>query len=303
MKPICASERSRRISMRHVDQSSNGPDQESVYISQRRVSADKGAAPRPFAALHVDTLSATLPQLLPAPTLLSPRVRLQRKCTPAYRKEKRKQNSYGTASLTDNHYEVDSTRDRLHEVLLANQTPKRVVKHNKLKSHKSKGSHGSAAQVVAGSILIATDKLLNTRPFGKSKILLVKADKSSGFLGLIINKHVRWDALDELEEGLQMLTEAPLSFGGPLVQRGMILVALTRRAMEDQYPQVLPGIYYLDQSATYRTIGELKSGNQSITDYWFFLGYSSWGWEQLFDEIAERAWNISDDSMTHFAWP
>ncbi|XP_024031765.1 uncharacterized protein LOC21398092 [Morus notabilis] len=219
------------------------------------------------------------------------------------RKEKRKQNSYGTASLTDNHYEVDSTRDRLHEVLLANQTPKRVVKHNKLKSHKSKGSHGSASQVVAGSILIATDKLLNTEPFGKSKILLVKADKSSGFLGLIINKHVRWDALDELEEGLQMLTEAPLSFGGPLVQRGMILVALTRRAMEDQYPQVLPGIYYLDQSATYRTIGELKSGNQSITDYWFFLGYSSWGWEQLFDEIAERAWNISDDSMTHFAWP
>lgn len=219
------------------------------------------------------------------------------------RKDKRNQESYGTSSSSDISEEVDSTEDRYHEVLLTHLTPKRVVKNNELESRVSEGPCGAATRVVAGSILIATDELRNTEPFGKSKVLIVKADESAGFLGLIINKHVRWEALDELEEGLQILAEAPLSFGGPLVQHGMLLVALTRSSADGQYPQVLPGIYYLDQSATYRTIREFKSGNQSITDYWFFLGYSSWGWDQLFDEIAEGAWNISDDSTTYLSWP
>lgn len=155
---------------------------------------------------------------------------------------------------------------------------------------------------MAGSILIAT-KELSVEPFDKSKILIVKADQNGGFEGLIFNKNIRWDALDKLEEGLEILTEAPLSFGGPVMKYGMPLVALTKSVARDQYPEILPGIFFLNQSATIQEIEGLKSGNRSISDYWFFLGYSSWGWEQMFDEIAEGAWDVSDDSFTHFGWP
>ncbi|PON36695.1 Thioredoxin-like fold containing protein [Parasponia andersonii] len=218
------------------------------------------------------------------------------------KKDARNQISIGTASSSNFHVEA-AAKERFHEVLLTNQTRKKVAEHSKLTSQTSKGLHAAALQVVVGSILIATDKLDNAEPFGKSKILIVKANQSTGFQGLIINKYIRWDALNELEDRLQMLTEAPLCFGGPLILRGMPLVALTHRAREDQYPEVLPGVYYLDQLATYNKIVEFRSGNHSIADYWFFLGYSSWGWDQLFDEIAEGAWNTSNDCMTYFRWP
>lgn len=208
-------------------------------------------------------------------------------------------NSYKGSSST----EVPFAKERLHEVLLTEPTPKRVVTYNQIKTHVSEGSHEASLQVAARTILIATDKLLDVKPFGKSKVLIVKADQNTGFEGLIFNKHIGWDALNELEEGLEVLRESPLSFGGPLMQRGMPLVALTRRVAKDKCPEILPGICFLDQLATVHELEELKSGNRSIADYWFFLGYSSWGWEQLFDEIAEGAWDASDDSMTHFVWP
>jgi putative AlgH/UPF0301 family transcriptional regulator len=212
----------------------------------------------------------------------------------------RSRNLFKDASPTEIHDEIPDAEDKFHEVLLKDRTPKGVFKYNQIKSDTSKELHETAPHVVAGSVLIATEKLLSIQPFDKSVILIVKADQITGFQGLIINKHIRWDSLHELEEGLEMLKEAPLSFGGPIVEHGMPLVALTQRATKHRYPEVLPGVYFVDQVATIREIEEFKSDNRSIVDYWFFLGYSSWGWEQLFDEIAEGAWDVSDDAMGKF---
>jgi putative AlgH/UPF0301 family transcriptional regulator len=33
------------------------------------------------------------------------------------------------------------------------------------------------------------------------------------------------------------------------------------------------------------------------------LGFSSWGWEQLFDEIAQGAWNLSEHKKEPLDWP
>jgi putative AlgH/UPF0301 family transcriptional regulator len=176
------------------------------------------------------------------------------------------------------------------------------VEYGQTKSHTSKGLHDTVSQVAVGSILVATEKL-NTQPFDKSRILIVKSDQNTGFQGLIYNKHLRWDTLQELEEESKLLKEAPLSFGGPLVTRGMPLVALTRRAVGGQYPEVAPGTYFLGQSATLHEIEEVRSGNQCVSDYWFFLGFSSWGWEQLFDEIAQGAWNLSEHKKEPLDWP
>lgn len=218
-------------------------------------------------------------------------------------KKIRNQNLFKEASPTIIHEEAPAAKEKQHEVLLKNRNPKRAYKYNRIRSYTSSRSHEAAYHVVVGSILVATDKLLDAHPFDKSTILIVKADQATGFHGLIINKHINWESLNELAEGVDHLKEAPLSFGGPVVKRGKPLVALTRRVFKDQYPEVLPGVYFLDQSATVSEIEGLKSGNESVTEYWFFVGFSNWGWDQLFDEIAEGAWNITDDDMGQLDWP
>ncbi|XP_052204537.1 uncharacterized protein LOC127809628 isoform X3 [Diospyros lotus] len=217
--------------------------------------------------------------------------------------ERRKQNIYESALQSAVHKEAPLAKNKHHEVILKYRTPERVIKYNQIKPRRSYDLHGAAPQVIVGSLLIATDKLLNIHPFDKSTILIVKADQGTGFQGLITNKHISWDSLYELEEGLELLREARLSFGGPLLEHRNPLVALTRRTLKDHYPEVLPNIYFIDEWATVNEVEEIKLRNHSVIDYWFFLGYSSWGWDQLFNEIAAGAWNISVDNTERIDWP
>lgn len=159
-------------------------------------------------------------------------------------------------------------------------------------------------QLSVGTVLSATEKLLDVHPFEESKILLVKVDGRTGFRGLIINKHISWDSLEELGEGsFDFLKEATLSFGGPVMMRGMPLSALTHKFIEGQSLEILPNIYYMDQMNSPSLLEEIRGGNHSVSDFWFFLGYSSWGWEQLFNEIAQGAWNVSKGEFEHSEWP
>lgn len=217
-------------------------------------------------------------------------------------KEGRHQNLFEDPSPTIGNKEASVTKEGFHEVILKSETPKAAKRYSWSESHTSKG-YETVHSLMAGSILIATDKLLGVHPFQNSKVLIVKADQSVGFQGLIFNKHIRWDSVQELEKGLEFLKEAPLSFGGPLIKHRMPFVILTRQVTKSQYPEIVPGVYFLDQSATINEIEELKSGNHSIADYWFFLGFSSWGWDQLFHEIAQGAWTTGEDSTGHLDWP
>lgn len=158
-------------------------------------------------------------------------------------------------------------------------------------------------QLFPGSILTASDKLMDAHPFEQSKILILTVDQTTGFHGLIFNKHISWDSANEFVQGFEFLNKAPLSFGGPVVKRGMPLIALTRTFIEGRSVEVLPNVYFLDQSSVSVIIEEIKAGNRSLHDYWFFLGYSSWGWEQLFLEIAQGAWNVSQGSIEQLEWP
>ncbi|XP_047157124.1 uncharacterized protein LOC124827974 isoform X2 [Vigna umbellata] len=178
-----------------------------------------------------------------------------------------------------------------------------VVRPSPVSSPVTNGLHEALPHVVIGSVLISTEKLLGVHPFDGSKILIVAANEVTGFQGLILNKHIQWSLLPKLEEELEKLKEAPLSLGGPVMETGMPLLSLTRTLFGNHLPEILPGIYLLDQVTTIRKIEELKSTNEPVGDYWFFLGYSSWGWKQLYDEMAEGAWNLSEDATRHLNWP
>ncbi|XP_019262201.1 PREDICTED: uncharacterized protein LOC109240038 [Nicotiana attenuata] len=199
--------------------------------------------------------------------------------------------------------EAPPFKNLLHEIILQEGPPTLDVQFSKNRAPLS-SSAKTSPHVIVGSILVATEKLLNVHPFDGSKVLVVKVNQSTGFQGLIVNKHISWDTLDELEDNLQLLKEAPLSFGGPVMKRGMPLVSLSRKYIVNQSMEVLPNVYFLDHRATISIIEELRLGNQSIYDFWFFLGFSSWGWDQLFDEISEGAWIVRnhDEEQIDGAW-
>ncbi|KAL8535957.1 hypothetical protein ACS0TY_011559 [Phlomoides rotata] len=117
--------------------------------------------------------------------------------------------------------------------------------------------------------------LVDVHPFDESKILIVKSNEITGFRGLIINKHICWDSLEDLDQGFELLNEVPISFGGPVVMRGMSLAVLTHKSIEDQSDEILPNVYYIGPPATHSLLEEIRAS------------YSNWGWEQLFHEIAQ----------------
>jgi len=173
-------------------------------------------------------------------------------------------------------------------------------------SDKGSGSVGSDlpnhSDVVTGSILTATDKLGTAVPFDNSKVLIVSSDSHGGFHGLIINKRLSWGIFKNLDSSMEPIKYAPLFYGGPVVVQGYHLVSLSRVAWEG-YMQVIPGVYYGNIIATSRVVTWIKSGEQSVDDLWFFLGYSGWGYNQLLDELSEGAWLVSGKPIEHLDWP
>ncbi|KAG0486275.1 hypothetical protein HPP92_008370 [Vanilla planifolia] len=87
--------------------------------------------------------------------------------------------------------------------------------------------------IVTGSMLFATEKLLQAIPFDNSSILIVFAGEDQAFQGVIINKPISWNVFDNLEKDLETIKQAPLYYGGPVRAQGLPLVSLTRKPIED----------------------------------------------------------------------
>uniref|UniRef100_A0A0E0M8Y9 Thioredoxin domain-containing protein n=1 Tax=Oryza punctata TaxID=4537 RepID=A0A0E0M8Y9_ORYPU len=169
-------------------------------------------------------------------------------------------------------------------------------------SHSPSHSERQEARVLVGSVLTATAKLGSAAPFDNSQVLIVSPDSHEGFQGLIINKRLSWDTFKNLDGSIEPIKHAPLFYGGPVVVQGYYLVSLSRVAF-DGYVQVIPGVYYGNVVATSQVIRRIKSGEQSAENLWFFLGFSSWEYSQLFDELSEGAWQVSEEPIEHLVWP
>ncbi|MED6158410.1 hypothetical protein PIB30_032612 [Stylosanthes scabra] len=134
-----------------------------------------------------------------------------------------------------------------------------VIKPNVMNSPVSDGPHETLPHVVTGSVLIATEKLSGVQPFDGAKILIVAADQLTGFQGLIINKRIEWNVMPAIKDSFEKLMEAPLSFGGPVIQSGLPLSSLTT-VSGGSFPEILPGICFLDQSGVLPSaVGEVAT--------------------------------------------
>ncbi|PKA55037.1 hypothetical protein AXF42_Ash003674 [Apostasia shenzhenica] len=190
------------------------------------------------------------------------------------------------------HYMDNSTPQSI--AARENQPPVRFSGPNSIKNKEQ--------DIVPGSILSATDKLLHATPFDNSTILIVVTDQGQGFKGVIINKPIKWNFFENLDKDLEPLKQVPISYGGPVGAQGLPLVSLAKKPTEG-FAKVIPGVYFGDPVVTSMVIQGIKSGDRSANDFWFFLGYSSWEWEQLFDELAEGSWNLSSKPAGSLDWP
>ncbi|KAF3787750.1 UPF0301 protein, partial [Nymphaea thermarum] len=210
---------------------------------------------------------------------------------------KTKNSSWYSSSEPSEAYVHSSKRQRL-EVLLKRDQP--VENQQNLADLPTSGD---GKHVHIGSVLTASDKINIVPPFDKSKIVIVKVDQDKSFLGLMINKQLKWDVLLDLGHDVELLRAAPLCYGGPVVVPNAPLVSLTRNPPNEGYSEILPGLFFGDQSATGGVVKTIKSGSQSASGFWFFLGFASWGWEQLYNEIAHGAWNLIDNPDVQLQWP
>ncbi|CAN7047405.1 unnamed protein product [Brassica oleracea var. botrytis] len=108
----------------------------------------------------------------------------------------------------------------------------------------------AAPKVKVGTIPFATERLGDSPPFAKSKILILKAGQESGFMGVIFNKRLRWSSYPDLD--------TILSLGGPVMDREKPLMALSREGDPSTDLELSPGVYFLDHESVARRTQELS---------------------------------------------
>ncbi|CAN6481752.1 unnamed protein product [Victoria cruziana] len=196
---------------------------------------------------------------------------------------------------------VQSSKGQRLEILLK---PDEAVKNQQnLVDLPTSGEAYHGGRVHVGSLLTANDKINIAPPFDKSKIVILKVGQDKSFLGLIINKQLKWDILRDTGQDVEFLREAPLFYGGPVVVPNAPLVSLTRNPPNEGYSETLPGFHFGDPHATARAIEMIRSGSRSAADFWFFLGFAGWGWEQLYNEISHGAWDLDVNMDVQLRWP
>lgn len=133
--------------------------------------------------------------------------------------------------------------DKLVEVVVSNRDPsEREVTQDQAVKSQSPPTHSvnkpADPKVKVGTILVATERLGDSPPFAKSKILILKAGRESGFMGVIFNKRLRWTSFPDLDGGetAELLKDTILSLGGPVMDPEKPLLALSR---EGDPPRIL----------------------------------------------------------------
>ncbi|KAJ4777430.1 UPF0301 protein [Rhynchospora pubera] len=157
----------------------------------------------------------------------------------------------------------------------------------------------SRYNIEVGYSLSANDHL--TDPFDNSTILIVSADPEAGFKGLIINKPMNWNIFKP-DALIDSVKAAPISYGGPVAIQGFPLVSLTNK-VTDGYVKVIDGVYFGDTIATNMVFKRIHNGTEAVDGFWFFFGFSSWLYEQLFNELDQGAWQLSESTVERLDWP
>lgn len=143
-----------------------------------------------------------------------------------------------------------------------------------------------------GKILIS-EPFLDDATFGRSVILLVD-HTNEGSMGLIINKQLPM-MLNEVINEFKYLDDIPLFKGGPIGTDTLFYLHTLPKV-----PGALPIFKDLYLNGDFNAIKKyILQGNAIEGHIRFFLGYSGWESDQLYEEIKENTWIISKEEKDY----
>lgn len=154
-------------------------------------------------------------------------------------------------------------------------------------------------KIQSNNVLPAKGKILISEPFlcdatfGRSVILLVDHTEE-GSMGLVINKQLPL-LLNEVIMEFKYLNEIPLYKGGPVATDTLFYL----HTLAD-IPGSIPVGKGLFLNGDFNEIKRyILQGNRISERIRFFLGYSGWEGSQLYSEIKENTWLVSEEETAY----
>ncbi len=144
-------------------------------------------------------------------------------------------------------------------------------------------------KVKQGNILIAEPYMID-KNFKRSVVVLTYHRNIEGTIGFVINKKIT-TTLHKLLKDLPAQMDLPVFYGGPLFQDAIFYLHRIGHLLDDSV-EITKGLYMGGDFEKLKTLME----HDLITpdDIRFYKGYSSWGPEQLKEELIESSWVVSD---------
>ncbi len=137
----------------------------------------------------------------------------------------------------------------------------------------------------SGSILLA-EPFLGDPNFDRSVVFLTEHN-DEGTVGYVLNR--------PLDLKIQALVsdfpdfDTPVFSGGPVEQENLYFLH-SRPDIFDQCIKITETVYW---GGDFELLKEsLKLGRIAPNEIRFFLGYSGWGSDQLYSELAEKSWTV-----------
>ncbi|XP_031500339.1 uncharacterized protein LOC116264330 [Nymphaea colorata] len=159
----------------------------------------------------------------------------------------------------------------------------------------------------AGCVLVATEKLDDTRSFERTVVLLLRVgtrDPKEGPFGVVINRPLRKTIRDMKPSNPKLATtfaNCSLHFGGPL-HTSMFLVTSGSKSLPGFEP-VIPGLCFGARNNLDEAAELVKKGLLKPEDFRFFIGYSGWQLDQLMEEIELNYWYVAACSANLLTGP
>lgn len=159
-------------------------------------------------------------------------------------------------------------------------------------------SYNNIFKIETNHVVPARGKVLISEPFlcdhmfGRSVILLVDHTRD-GTMGLILNKTFSL-SLNDILQDFSFAEEIPIYKGGPL-STDTLFYLHSLKNIEGSLP-ITKGVYL---NGDFNAIKEYLIKGEPINGrIRFFLGYSGWEYEQLYQEIEENVWLVGKEDKT-----
>jgi putative transcriptional regulator len=141
-------------------------------------------------------------------------------------------------------------------------------------------------------------KILISEPFSvgdifrRSVVLLTEYTKENGAMGFILNKSIDDETIIKTIADDFKKEDISISIGGPVGTEQMYYIHKLSPDILEGSVEISNGLYWGGEYSNLKKL--VLSGNVSLNDVRFFVGYSGWAQNQLESELKRNSWLVKD---------